>query len=168
MDNTTFLFNSIIGFVPQFILSVIIITGFLVLWKTTKTVINKIFHKKSIKLKNHVALFTAKTTGTLIWIVAIITLLGIWGIDVSSLIAGLGLTGFALGFALKDILASSVAGILILFYQPFKMKSKISVMGVEGIVTDIDMRYTTIEDDSGKHLIPNSKLLSEKVTILKT
>lgn len=167
MDNTISLINSIIKFIPQLILSLIIIAGFLVLWITTKAIIAKIFDKKSIKLKNHIAQFIAKTTGTLIWIIAIITLLGIWGIDVSSLIAGLGLTGFALGFALKDVLASSVAGILILFYQPFKMKSKISVLGVEGIVIDIDMRYTTIEDDSGKHLIPNSRLLSEKVTVLK-
>lgn len=167
MDNTISLINSIIKFIPQLILSLIIIAGFLVLWITTKAIIAKIFDKKSIKLKNHIAQFIAKTTGALIWIIAIITLLGIWGIDVSSLIAGLGLTGFALGFALKDVLASSVAGILILFYQPFKMKSKISVLGVEGIVIDIDMRYTTIEDDSGKHLIPNSRLLSEKVTVLK-
>ena len=167
MDKTISLFDSIINFVPQFILSLIIIAGFLVLWVTAKAIIAKIFDNKSIKLKNHIALFIAKTISTIIWIIAIITLLGVWGIDVSSIIAGLGLTGFAMGFALKDVLASSVAGILILFYQPFKMKAKISVMGVEGTVIDIDMRYTTIEDDSGKHLIPNSKLLSEKVTILK-
>ena len=140
MDKTISLFDSIINFIPQFILSLIIIAGFLVLWAAAKAIITKIFDKKSIKLKNHIALFIARTTGTIIWIIAIITLLGVWGIDVSSLIAGLGLTGFALGFALKDVLASSVAGILILFYQPFKMKAKISVMGVEGTVIDIDMR----------------------------
>lgn len=167
-NNTKTVFDSIISLLPQFALSIMIIAGFLAVWLAARTVIAKIFDKKSIKLKHHIVLFIARTTGALIWIIAILTLLGIWGIDISSLLAGLGLTGFALGFALKDVLASSVAGILILFYQPFKMKSKISVMGVEGIVVDIDMRYTTIEDNSGKHLIPNSKILSEKVTILKT
>jgi small-conductance mechanosensitive channel len=39
---------------------------------------------------------------------------------------------------------SSVARILILFYQPFKMKIKISVMGVEGTVIDIDIRLLRI------------------------
>lgn len=167
MNKTISLLDSIINFIPQFILSLIIIAGFLVLWITTKAIITKIFDKKSIKLKNHIALFIAKTISTIIWIIVLITLLSVWGIDVSSIIAGLGLTGFAAGFALKDILASSVAGVLILFYQPFKMKAKISVMGVKGTVIDIDMRYTTIEDNNEKHLIPNSKLLSEKVTILK-
>lgn len=167
-NNTDSVFDSIMSFLPQFVLSIMIIAGFLVIWLIARTVIAKTFDKKSIKLKHHIALSIARTTGALIWIIAILTLLGIWGIDISSLLAGLGLTGFALGFALKDVLAGSIAGILILFYQPFKVKSKISVMGVEGIVIDIDMRYTTIEDDLGKHLIPNSKILSEKVTILKT
>lgn len=167
MDKTNSLIESIFALLPQFILSLFIIASFLVVWVITKTIITKILSRKAAKFKNHIILFVVRTAGTLLWIVAIITLLGVWGIDVSSLIAGLGLTGFALGFALKDVLASSVAGLLILFYQPFKMKSRISVLGVEGIVIDIDMRYTTIEDKTGKHLIPNSKLLSEKVTILK-
>ena len=158
------IFDSALNLLPQFILSIVIIAGFLTAWIITKTIITKIFSKK---LKNHAMLFIARTVGSILWILAIIALFGVWGIDVSSIIAGLGLTGFALGFALKDVLASSVAGILILFYQPFKMKAKIAVMGVEGIVVDIDMRYTTIENELGMHLIPNSKLLSEKVTILK-
>jgi len=161
------IFDSVLNLLPQFILSIIIVTGFLTAWIITKKIITKVFSNKPIKLKNHAMLFIARTTGSILWIIAIITLFGIWGIDISSIIAGLGLTGFALGFALKDVLASSVAGILILFHQPFKMKAKIAVMGVEGIVIDIDMRYTTIENELGKHLIPNSKLLSEKVTILK-
>lgn len=97
---------------------------------------------------------------------AIITVLGTWGVDISALIAGLGLTGFALGFALKDVLASCIAGILILFYRPFQLNSKITVMGVEGTVIDIDLRYTTLQNKNEKHLIPNSKLISEKITIL--
>ena len=161
------IFDSALNLLPQFILSIVIVAGFLTTWILTKTIITKIFSKKPIKLKNHAMLFIARTAGSILCIIAIITLFGVWGIDVSSIIAGLGLTGFALGFALKDVLSSSVAGILILFYQPFKIKAKIVVMGVEGIVIDIDMRYTTIENELGKHLIPNSKLLSEKVTILK-
>ena len=167
MNNTISPFNSVISLAPQLAFSVIIIIGFLVLWILAKTVITKIFDKKSIKLKNNIIILITRTIGVLICIIAIIMILGIWEIDVRSLIAGLGLTGFALGFALKDILSSSISGILILFYQPFKLESKISVMGVEGVVVDIDMRYITIENSIGKHLVPNSKLLSEKVTILK-
>ena len=63
---------------------------------------------------------------------AIITVLGTWGFDVSALLTGLGLTGFALGFALQDVLSSCIAGMLILFYRPFQLHSKISTMEVEG------------------------------------
>ena len=44
-------------------------------------------------------------------------MLGILGVDIAALVAGLGLTGFALGFTLKDALSNLLAGILILFYQ---------------------------------------------------
>jgi small-conductance mechanosensitive channel len=40
------------------------------------------------------------------------------------------------------------------------------VMGVEGIVIDIYLRYTTLKNENEKHLIPNSKLISEKITII--
>jgi small conductance mechanosensitive channel len=167
MDTTSLHLTSILQLLPQFILSFCIIIGFLITWKMIRIMVTKIFKKGAIKIKNHIMLFIIRSIGTILFIIALIILLGIWGIDVSSIIAGLGLTGFALGFALKDVLASSIAGFLLLFHQPFKIKSRIAVLGVEGIVVDIDMRYTTIEDSTGKHLIPNSKILSEKVTLLK-
>ena len=123
--------------------------------------------KKKINANAPVIVFFEKTTNVVIVAIAIITILGTWGLDVRALLAGLGLTGFALGFALKDVLSSCVAGVLILFYRPFKLHSIVSVMGVEGEVVDIDLRYTTLKSGDEQHLIPNSKLISEKITILK-
>jgi len=76
-----------------------------------------------------------------------ITALGTIGINVSALVAGLGLTGFALGFGLKDILANLVSGLLILLYRPFNLNDQISVAGMEGLVTEIDLRYTRLENN---------------------
>jgi small conductance mechanosensitive channel len=84
-----------------------------------------------------------------------ITALGTIGINVSALVAGLGLTGFALGFGLKDILANLVSGLLILLYRPFSLNEQISVAGMEGCVTEIDLRYTRLEISGKAYLIPN-------------
>ncbi|MFQ5584438.1 MAG: mechanosensitive ion channel family protein, partial [Calditrichia bacterium] len=65
-------------------------------------------------------------------IIGLITALGTMGIDVSAMIAGLGLTGFALGFAFKDALSNLLAGILIIFYQPFSYGDQIRVSACEG------------------------------------
>lgn len=159
------LFNPLSQFLPNFIISLLTLLPFFITFIFSKILFRRLDSKS--KVKNPAILFSAKVVNISIILIATITLLGTWGVDVSAIIAGLGLTGFALGFALKDVLSSCIAGILILFYRPFKIKSTIIVMGMEGIVIDIDLRYTTLQSSNKKHLIPNSKLISETITILK-
>ena len=80
--------------------------------------------------------------------------------------AGLGLTGFALGFALRDILANVVVGTLILVYRPFRRRDRAGVAGFEGMVSDIDLRYTTLESKEKRVLIPNSTLFTNAISVL--
>ena len=56
--------------------------------------------------------------------IGLVTGFGTMGIDVSALIAGLGLSGFALGFALRDAVSNLIAGVLILLYRPFSYGDK--------------------------------------------
>jgi small-conductance mechanosensitive channel len=92
-----------------------------------------------------------------------VTALGTMGINVSALVAGLGLTGFALGFAFKDILSNLMAGVLILLYRPFGVNDYIIVTGLEGFVKEIDLRYTTLQKEGQKYLIPNSVLFTNSI-----
>ena len=98
--------------------------------------------------------------------VGLVTGLGTMGIDVSALIAGLGLTGFALGFALRDAVSNLVAGVLILVYQPFRYGDKITVAGNSGTVIGINFRYTVLETGSVTVThVPNSTMFSNSVTV---
>ncbi|MBD3391062.1 MAG: mechanosensitive ion channel [Chitinivibrionales bacterium] len=97
----------------------------------------------------------------------IITALGMAGVNVSALLAALGLTGFALGFALKDALSSLLAGCLILIYRPFRRGDRISVAGCEGSVADINLRYTTLESDERQMLVPNAVLYTNTISIIR-
>ncbi len=96
-----------------------------------------------------------------------VTALGTLGVDVGAMIAGLGLVGFALGFALKDLLSNFLAGFLILIYNPFVRGDYISVTGNEGRVIEINMRYTVLQEEGKKALIPNATLFSNPVIVLK-
>ena len=96
---------------------------------------------------------------------AVVTALGTVGINVSALVAGLGLTGFALGFALKDILSNVLAGVLILFYRPFSRHDRVAVAGYEGRVEEIDLRYTTLVEGENRFLIPNSTLFTNAISV---
>jgi len=96
-----------------------------------------------------------------------VTALGTLGINVSALVAGLGLTGFALGFALKDTISNLLSGVLILLYRPFEIGNRIRISGYEGIVISIDLRYTELDSEGDKVLIPNSKLFTDPVTVIQ-
>ena len=81
---------------------------------------------------------------------------------------GPGLTGFALGFALKDIISNTLAGVLILFYKPFHRGDRIEVSGSEGVVESVDMRYTRLSTIDGSHvLVPNSNLFTNSIRVVR-
>jgi small conductance mechanosensitive channel len=102
----------------------------------------------------------------LLTLVGALTGLGTVGVDLSAVIAGLGLTGFALGFALKDAISNFLAGALIMIYQPFKPADQVSVTGLGGTVEDINLRYTVLRNEEGKKvLIPNSLLFTNSITV---
>jgi small-conductance mechanosensitive channel len=98
-------------------------------------------------------------------VVGLIMGLGTMGIDVSALVAGLGLTGFALGFALRDAVSNLLAGVLIIFYQPFRMGDTITVAGRTGTVVGINFRYTVLAMEGKQALVPNNAMFSNTVVV---
>jgi small-conductance mechanosensitive channel len=93
-----------------------------------------------------------------------ITALGAAGMNVSALVTGLGLTGFALGFALKDVLSNLLSGIMLLLYRPFNIGDQIRMGEYEGTIETIRMRDTLVRAHDGRLIvIPNTKLITEVV-----
>ncbi|MFT5693637.1 MAG: small conductance mechanosensitive channel [Oceanicoccus sp.] len=105
---------------------------------------------------------------SLFLLIAVIMAIGTLGFDISVLVAGLGLSGFALSFALKDAISNLIAGIMIVIYKPCEMGDLIEVSGSKGKIIDINLRYLTINTDAGKCLLPNSLIINNKMTIFKT
>ena len=100
-------------------------------------------------------------------ILGLITALGTLGVNISAIVAGLGLTGFAFGFAFKDMLSNFISGVLIFIYEPFKLGDTIEVEGKTGKVIDINLRYVTIEAEDQKVLVPNSISVSKVISVKK-
>ena len=104
------------------------------------------------------------TSNIVLIIMGVVTALGTLGIDVSAIVASLGLTGFAIGFAFKDALSNYLAGIMVILYRPYDIGDNVNITGCEGKITEIDLRYTTIENDGEIHMVPNSVCLSKTIT----
>lgn len=150
--------------VPRVGGSVAIILVFFALSKLIKGVITKGCER--LNFDRYLTSLLARTSSITLIIFGFVTAIGTLGINVSALVAGLGLTGFALGFALKDTISNLLSGILILLYRPFKIGNTINVSGYEGDVVSIDLRYTELNSNGNKILIPNSKLFTDPITVL--
>ena len=55
---------------------------------------------------------------------------------------------------------------MIVLYKPIKLGDKIDITGSKGSVVDLNLRYITVKADGVTHLIPNSLLLNNKISIL--
>ena len=88
------------------------------------------------------------------------------GLSLGDIIATLGLSSVAIGFAFQDIFKNFLAGILILIQQPFKISDQIIVDNYEGTVERIDIRTTKIRTYQGERiLIPNSTMFTSAVIV---
>lgn len=83
----------------------------------------------------------------------------------TSLLAGAGVLGLALGFAFQDIASNFVSGVFIAFRKPYKIGDIIEAGDFLGSVTSIDLRTTTIETFQGLEvLVPNKMLFTDPIT----
>ncbi len=116
--------------------------------------------------KVRVVQILSKLVRDVLIIIGAICAIGTAGVDISALVASLGLVGFALGFAFKDLLSNMMAGFLIMLTQPIKIGDQIVLSGFEGQVSTIDLYYTTLYCESKKILVPNASILHHTITIL--
>lgn len=84
---------------------------------------------------------------------------------ITSLLAGAGILGLAIGFAFQDVSANFIAGILMAFRKPIQIGDIINSQGYTGVVEEIDMRVTIIRTFQGLHvIIPNKDVFQTPVT----
>jgi small conductance mechanosensitive channel len=97
--------------------------------------------------------------GTVVFLIGILVALAQVGVSVTPMIAGLGVVGFIVGFALQDTLSNFASGTMILAYRPFDTGDFISAADVEGTVRNMNLVNTTIVTiDNRLLIIPNSKI----------
>ena len=164
MDYNQFLEN-IYSYVPNIISSIIILLVFLIFSKVIKRTIERMFNRKNSS--NNISKVLSNIVKNIIVIVGVITALGTLGVNVSAIVAGLGLTGFAFGFAFKDMLSNFISGVIIFIYEPFKLGDSVEIEKKVGRVIDINLRYVTLETDTENILVPNSICVSKVVVVNK-
>lgn len=156
--------EQVTGWLPRLGVAILILLFFWIMIMLLSHVIMGVALR--LEIDEHLARLFVRVAKFGLWTLGLITIFGTLGVDITALVAGLGLTGFALGFALKDSISNMLAGVLILLYRPFTIGNLIRISGFEGKVISIDLRYTVITASNEKIYIPNSKLFTEPVTVL--
>jgi small-conductance mechanosensitive channel len=119
---------------------------------------------KEDKSRKTILSFLKQILKGLLWVVGILTILSNLGVNVTSLVAGLGIGGLALAMASKNILADIFSSFSILIDKPFVVGDFIGLNAREqGTVKKIGIKTTRLETKEGQELIVANKKLTDQV-----
>lgn len=101
-------------------------------------------------------------TNYIIYFIALMIILQLFGINLAGTLLSLGIVGIAVSFAAKDIISNLFSGILLIIGKSIKVGDTIEVNDKKGYVERISLRSTVIVDDLGvKNHVPNSTLTND-------
>lgn len=155
----------LIAFLPRVGMGILVFLVFLWLAHWAARVVGRIFERRAKKLDPTLVLLFTRLTRWSIVVVGIISAVETLGVNVSSLLAGLGIVGLTVGFALQDIAKNFTAGLLLMLQQPFQIGDTIEVKGYGGTIQDISLRATEMLTFDGLHvIIPNADVFINPIT----
>lgn len=103
-------------------------------------------------------------SGGTVMLIGILIALSNIGISLTPMLAGLGVAGFIVGFALQDSLSNFAAGAMILIYRPFDVNDFIEVTDASGLVKKMNLVSTTIVTfDNQTLVVPNRKIWGDVI-----
>ncbi|HIP74314.1 MAG TPA: mechanosensitive ion channel family protein [Euryarchaeota archaeon] len=135
--------------------------------KAVKNIVSDVLFGKSIELfdeNTRKRLRSVKgMVDAVIYVAVVLMALSAAGIDVWPILAPLGITGVALGFAVKDVATNYVAGVILAVDRDFTAGKKITIKekGITGVIENVGWRNTYLRTDSGNRVsVPNSTVLN--------
>lgn len=135
-----------------------------ILAKGTNRLVSSVVKTTHLKLSYLMQQFLVSITAKLIYSIAFLIALAQVGLDLTPILAGFGVAGIIIGFALQDTLSNFASGIMVLIYRPFDVGDWVSAAGVEGKVSKVSLVNTTIRTfDNEVLLIPNSKIWGDVI-----
>lgn len=166
LDNVQSMATAFLAKLPELAIALIVLVLTWVVVKIAATVFEKLLKKGGIR-KTLRELFS-KLVSIGLWLLGILVAAAVIfpGLTPANILTAVGLGSVAIGFAFKDIFENFMAGILILFREPFRIRDFIECEGVEGHVEEVTIRDTHIRKTDGQRVvIPNAMLFKNPVWV---
>lgn len=162
-DNTHLrLWQLVLGYAPDALRALLLIAAFWVLLAMARRVLNRAMERSHIgKDMQNLARRLLKYT---ILILAILSVASQMGIEVTSLVVGLGVIGLAVSLAAQETIQNIIAGVTIAVDQPFRQGDWIRLGDLHADVTDLRLRSTVLTTFENETIvIPNRNLANERI-----
>ena len=152
------------GYLVKIILAALIILAGWLLAKLVRKTVEKSLRRSAVNISLLLHRTIVSSAYRLVLFMAAMIALAQFGISLGPMLAGLGVVGFILGFALQDSLSNFAAGMMILFYRPYDVGDFVEISGVFGKVEHMSMVSTSILTvDNQKLVVPNSKIWGDVI-----
>lgn len=162
-DALTETFQNAVLSLPNIIAAVVTFVVMLLVAGLAAKAVQRASQRRGIRTEP--TLLLSRATRWVIIAIGIVWALEQINFNVTGFVAALGILGFTIGFAMQDISKNFVAGILLLWQQPFNIEDVISVAGYTGKVTDVSIRATELRTFDGLQvLIPNAEVYTSPIT----
>ncbi|MBO6880256.1 mechanosensitive ion channel family protein [Winogradskyella sp.] len=153
-------FNTTIEYIPNFILAILVMVAAFFAARYISKIVGKLVSKKieQDSIKNAIARVSAVVVVALGLFIA----LGVMNLGkaLTSLLAGAGVVGLAIGLALQGTLANTFAGLILSFRKKIRIGDWVETTGYSGEVMDINLKdFTLKESDNNIVVIPNKTIL---------
>jgi small conductance mechanosensitive channel len=153
---------------PQLIFKLLLFL--FVLWvavavsRLTRRLVAEGIKRSNLNISRLLENMIVSTAGGLVLLLGVLFGLAQLGISVGPLLAGLGIAGFIVGFALQDTLGNFAAGMMILLFRPYDVGDVVEAGGIFGKVSHMSLVNTTILTFDNQTLVmPNSKIWGDVI-----
>jgi len=148
----------------RLIVFALILFAFHLLARVVKRVVRRAVSTSKLQFSQLLQNTFVSVSGSAIRVLGLLVALSQLGISLAPLLAGLGIAGFIVGFALQDTLANFAAGMMILVYRPYDVGDMIEASGVFGKVSAMSLVSTTILTiDHQTLVVPNGKIWGDVI-----
>jgi small conductance mechanosensitive channel len=153
---------------PQYLVKLLMFFGILFVFRFATRIVRagleKALDASNLNLSQLARRMIVTSASNLLMFFGILVALSQLGISLGPLLAGLGVAGFIVGFALQDTLGNFASGMMILLYRPYDMGDMVDVAGVFGKVDKMSLVSTSILTlDNQTIVIPNSKIWGDVI-----
>ncbi len=153
-------FNTIIEYIPNFILAILVMVASYFAAKYISKFVSRLVSKKVNQQSITTAI--ARVTAVIVVALGLFVSLGVMNLGkaLTSLLAGAGVVGLAIGLALQGTLANTFAGLILSFRKKIQIGNWVETTGYSGEVIDINLKdFTLKEADNNIVIIPNKTIL---------